>query len=71
VSGTPRKERIVKRWTLSVTRVLLDRPPDRIGALLWRFVDEAQEAFAEALGKVVDFLEYLFEKLVLVRSHGG
>jgi hypothetical protein len=51
--------------------VLLDRPPDRIGALLWRFVDEAQEAFAEALGKVVDFLEYLFEKLVLVRSHGG
>src|SRR3972149_5373152 len=56
VSGTPRKERIVSRWTLSVTGVLLDELPDGVGTLFnglqgfRRLLDEPQEALAAPPG---------------------
>jgi hypothetical protein len=43
---------MVRLWSLSVTGVLFEKPPDGVRPVFARFLDELQEALAQPLGKV-------------------
>jgi hypothetical protein len=62
---------MVRLWSLSVTGVLFEKPPDGVGPVFARFLDELQEALAEPFGKVLHLFQDRGEKLALIGTHGS
>src|SRR5687767_6624577 len=68
--GTPRNERMVRRWMRSLTGVLFDQLADGVPAIRRVLGHELQEALGEAVRQAFHGGQDLGEELGLARTFG-